>query len=68
MRKSGSKWEIKTSNFESILGFKNKLCEIKHELIPPIDKIRLFFGGKELKDNKRICDYKMEDGNFIQIL
>lgn len=68
MRKSNVKWEIKISNKDSILSFKKKLEEFKHELIPKIEKIRLFFRGKDLQDNKSLCDYKIEDGNFIQML
>jgi len=53
---------------ETILNFKKRLEHLKHELIPSVDKLRLFFGGKELQDTKRLCDYKIEDANFVQIL
>lgn len=68
MRKSNFKWEIKIINLDSISSLKKKIEKIKLEFVSSEDKIRLFFGGKELQDNKRLCDYNIEDGNFIQML
>jgi len=53
---------------DTISNLKENLLYLKHEIIPEKEKIRLFFGGKELKENKKICFYKIEEGNFIQML
>lgn len=62
------KWEIEISNKESISDLKKYLSQLHNDLIPSKDKIRLFFGGKELKDDKKINTYKLEDGTYIQML
>lgn len=68
MKKLNFKWEIQISNMEKISNLKIYLTQLDNDIIPSKDKIRLFFGGKELKDNKKISTYKLEDGSFVQML
>ena len=67
VRKCNVKLELKISNIYDVSNLKKSILKIKDDLIPSVEKIRLFFGGKELQDNKRICDYKIEEGDFIQM-
>jgi hypothetical protein len=32
------------------------------------EKVRLFFGGKELSENQKILDYKIVNNCFIEIM
>ena len=61
--------KITINNYNKISDLKNaiKKCEmfIKNYML---DKIRLFFGGKELLDEKEIWFYNIEDDSIIQML
>ena len=34
----------------------------------PIDDQRLIFSGKQLEDNRTICDYKIHNGNELYLV
>lgn len=68
IRKGVDEKTIKISNLDSILNLKNSLQNIgKLNNIDP-NKIRLFFSGKELKNNEEICSYNISSESIIQMM
>lgn len=67
IKKGANKLELQVSNLVRIKDLKEIVAQ-SNIYIEDINKVRLFFGGKELKNDKQVYFYNIEESNIIQML
>jgi hypothetical protein len=55
-------------NTWTVLELKNSITNIGKTRITEFDKLRLFFGGKELQNIQELWSYNIDDDHVIQLL
>jgi hypothetical protein len=66
IRKGIEDMQIKIVNYQKISEVKQSIAEKMN--FKESEKIRLFFGGKELKNNEEIWSYLIDDDSIIQLM